>query len=631
MKKIFSTLLGKIISGLVLILLATGVYFLFPSQSADSSEYTVLTTVEKGTLTSSISASGQVSSAEEIELQPEASGRLVGVYVEEGDAVYAGQLLAVLDSTKASTSIAEAELNLEQARLDLEELSEPADEIDIKKAENAVTEAEIALADLLTNYEDAIADKQKEILSAQDDIPSAYDRAYNAAVAVFAELPDVMEDIEDILEDEGNLSSRHSDAVYYVILTYSEDLSDARVELEEHYEEDEDIYDLALIAYEETNREDLDSIEALVDQTYVTLAEFSDLLKELGLFLTLVDEELGSDSEYASYVEEQRDLVSADLSTINPLLTDIYDELESLIDLEDSIVELESEIEKLGTQYEQDKSSAELSLQEKQLELTDLKNSEVTDLDYRNQELIIRQKENALEEARKNYNDYFIYAPVGGYISSLDASEGENISSGTLFATLVDDAQQVVVSLNELDISDVEVGQSATLEFDAIPDLTVDATVVEKSITGTVNSGVVSYEVTVSIQSEDERILVGMSTDLEIVLMSKKDVTLIPQTAVKTDEQGSYVEVISNGDELAQKPFYSASELSIEKKYIELGEQDSTNYEVISGIEAGTQIVLMTVNTSSEEEASSSLFPSGGGIPDGEFSPPSGGSGSFPR
>ncbi len=101
--------------------------------------------VERGTLRVTVTASGRIEPAEQVDLGFDMPGVVTAVYVDLGDAVEAGQPLAELRTTDLQRAMTQAELNLRQAELRLERLQQPPDQADITQAENAVSQAASAL------------------------------------------------------------------------------------------------------------------------------------------------------------------------------------------------------------------------------------------------------------------------------------------------------------------------------------------------------------------------------------------------------------------------------------------------------------------------------------------------------
>lgn len=114
------------------------------------------TKVQRGDIRSPISASGRVEPAEKIEIKSEASGEVTRILVKEGDYVYAGEVLVVLDPNDEKRSVDIAELQLEDASTQLliaEEQARRSETVLIDRAKANVAAAEADFKDLNTQYE----------------------------------------------------------------------------------------------------------------------------------------------------------------------------------------------------------------------------------------------------------------------------------------------------------------------------------------------------------------------------------------------------------------------------------------------------------------------------------------------
>ncbi len=76
-------------------------------------------TVARGDVSSTVSSSGTVISPSDIALAPTTSGTLAKLNVKVGQSVRAGQVLAQMDTTSLSSSVAQAESSLAQAQANL--------------------------------------------------------------------------------------------------------------------------------------------------------------------------------------------------------------------------------------------------------------------------------------------------------------------------------------------------------------------------------------------------------------------------------------------------------------------------------------------------------------------------------
>ena len=140
----------------------------------------------------------------------------------------------------------------------------------------------------------------------------------------------------------------------------------------------------------------------------------------------------------------------------------------------------------------------------------------------------------SLENAQENLEDYSITAPISGTVVTKTAKAGDNIeggSSGTLCTIYDLSYLEMTMSIDELDISSVEVGQEVRITADAVEGTTYTGVVTEVSVAGTTSGGITTYPVTVRID-ETDGLLPGMNVDAEIVVSSADDVLSIPSAAV---------------------------------------------------------------------------------------------------
>ena len=108
----------KMISGVILTVLLVGGYTGYKKATNTSGETRyVLGVVSKGTIVAAVSASGQVSALNQIDVKAKASGELVWVGTKAGNSVGIGQSLASIDSTTAKQNVVDAEASLALLKL----------------------------------------------------------------------------------------------------------------------------------------------------------------------------------------------------------------------------------------------------------------------------------------------------------------------------------------------------------------------------------------------------------------------------------------------------------------------------------------------------------------------------------
>lgn len=144
----------------------------------------------------------------------------------------------------------------------------------------------------------------------------------------------------------------------------------------------------------------------------------------------------------------------------------------------------------------------------------------------------LRDAELSVEKQYDMLDNYSIKAPIDGTIVDKYYKEGENAESGKVLCTIFDLSYlNIVLNIDELDITKVEVGQQAIVTADAVPGREFEAEITEMSINGTSTNGVTTYPVTVKIASP-EGLLPGMNVDVEIVISENKSVLSVPADAV---------------------------------------------------------------------------------------------------
>lgn len=228
-----------------------------------------------------------------------------------------------------------------------------------------------------------------------------------------------------------------------------------------------------------------------------------------------------------------------------------------------------------------------------------------SDLNTQSAEISIKQAQNTLLDAQQNLSYYYIKAPFDGVISSVPVIKGANVGSGTTLGTIITSKELAVVSLNEIDVAKISLGQKATLTFDAIPDLTIAGQVAEIDSVGTVSSGVVNYNVQISFDStSNDGVKPGMSVSAAIITNVAQNVLIVPSSAIKTQNGSSYVQVF---DVALPAPLTgvqgSPSTTPPRNQTIEIGISNGTSTQIISGLNSGDEVVSKTITSTTKTTA----------------------------
>lgn len=227
-----------------------------------------------------------------------------------------------------------------------------------------------------------------------------------------------------------------------------------------------------------------------------------------------------------------------------------------------------------------------------------------------------------LAQAESDAAETSITAPIDGTIV------GEPKTVGTMAVATSDNptvimriadlsSKQIKAKVDETDIGNVKVGQTATFTVDTYTDKTFTARVTKISQTDTSNSwdtsssstsssssssssaSVIYYYVTLDVDDPDSLLLPAMTARVEINTADKSDVLAVPISVLKTDANGSYV-VVQNADG------------SQENRYVTTGIYSDEYVEILSGLEEGEDVV--STYTAKKSSSSSSSKKNGGGM-----------------
>ncbi|WP_244648353.1 HlyD family efflux transporter periplasmic adaptor subunit [Ruminiclostridium herbifermentans] len=166
-------------------------------------------------------------------------------------------------------------------------------------------------------------------------------------------------------------------------------------------------------------------------------------------------------------------------------------------------------------------------------------------------ELKMQDLQNQLAAAKKNLEDYKVYAPFDGTISSVSAEQGDSLQRGAALLSIRDFNQmQFTISVDELDISKVKVGQDVSVTVDALSETLTkprSGKVIYKAMEGTSSNGVATYDVTIKI-NETENLLAGMNANARIIIDKAENALLLPIEAVTKIGNRAFVWVKGSSD-----------------------------------------------------------------------------------
>lgn len=233
----------------------------------------------------------------------------------------------------------------------------------------------------------------------------------------------------------------------------------------------------------------------------------------------------------------------------------------------------------------------------------------------------VAQARATLGEADDRLAKTIIRAPMDGTITRLEVEEGETAiigtmnNAGSLLLTIADLAvMEAVVQVDETDIPEIELGDSASIVIDAFPDRSFAGRVTEishssvrppESLQGGTGAGqgqAVDFEVVITLDTPPPGLRPDLSASADIVTDKRSNVLAIPIIALTVREQGD-VQALPQEDPAAQAAAAAAgARTDVEGVFVvragkaefvpvKVGIAGREHFEVLAGLSAGDSVV----------------------------------------
>ena len=236
----------------------------------------------------------------------------------------------------------------------------------------------------------------------------------------------------------------------------------------------------------------------------------------------------------------------------------------------------------------------------------------------------LESAQSRLDSTQDSYENYTITAPITGTVISKNTKAGDKISAGgnnaVTLATIYDLSELTFeMSVDELDVQSVAVGQTVEVSADAFEGQTFSGKVTNVSLASSYSNGVTNYPVTVTLDDAGE-LLPGMNVDGNIILAQAEEVLAVPVDSLM---RGNRVYV---KDETAEEGEGAVPE-GFRAVEVETGLMNDDFVEIVSGLSEGDEVYVSESSVSGGFQ----MMPGGmGGGPGGGMggrAPGSGGGG----
>lgn len=223
----------------------------------------------------------------------------------------------------------------------------------------------------------------------------------------------------------------------------------------------------------------------------------------------------------------------------------------------------------------------------------------------------VNQAQAAVEEARDQLSKTVIIAPMSGRVTRLNVEQGETVIVGTmnnpgsLVLTVSDlSVMEVVLEVDETDVPEILLGDQATVELDAFPELEFPGFVTEignsairppSQSAGSGQTPTIDFEVVVTLMDPPAELRPDLSATAEVITDTRNNQLSIPIISLTLREEDE-VEGGSGGNGVRDKPdpiegVFVIRDGRVTFTRVEVGIAGQEYFEVISGVSMGDSIV----------------------------------------
>ncbi|MDE5919168.1 MAG: efflux RND transporter periplasmic adaptor subunit [Duncaniella sp.] len=341
---------------------------------------------------------------------------------------------------------------------------------------------------------------------------------------------------------------------------------------------------------------------------------------------------IGSISESVTATGTLESVTSVDVGTqvtgiIDRILVDYNSEVkkgELLAELDKVL--LQSELASAEANVESAKATYEYSLENYERDRSLHDRRLISDYEFDTSRRDFQVAKTSYEKAKadrvraaKNLNYAEIYSPIDGIVISRDVEVGQTVVSSMTVAnlfTIADlDNMRVVADVDEADIGRVAEGQEVTFTVDAYPSEVFKGVVTQKRISPTTESNVVTYEVLVSADNRDHKLIPGLTANLTIYMNRDTDVPLVPVKATRfvphdypeaknlpVAPEGADTSPFNDSADPDRKRVWVVDGMNLVSRIITVGTSDGVNYSVVSGVKQGEKVAVEYSVASSSQD-----------------------------
>ena len=219
-------------------------------------------------------------------------------------------------------------------------------------------------------------------------------------------------------------------------------------------------------------------------------------------------------------------------------------------------------------------------------------------LNYRKAMETYKTSEESVKKAETNLGYATITSPIDGIVLSRAVEEGQTVASSfetpTLFTIAKDlTDMRVIADIDEADIGNVKEGQSVTFTVDTYPDDIFHGTVTQVRLEATDTDNVITYEVVISAPNNNLKLKPGLTANVTIYTMERIGVLSVKAKALRfTPAKEILGKNYKVADVDGKDKLWTLDGNTLTAHPIKVGATDGIRTEILSGVKAGTKVVI---------------------------------------
>jgi len=493
--------------------------------------------VERGTVTASVSANGILQPLTTVEVKSNVGGQIIELAVDEGDEVSAGQLIARIDPTDTQTAYEQSQADLAAA---VSKVRQAREQLAMQRAQN---NAEIEAAKQNLEAAKARLHQAEELARVQPNLTTA-----------------------SIAQATSNLAAAKAALKQTETALVPQKLAAAQA-----------AFDQAKAGYE-TAQKDLDRQRRLLERGFVSQSAVDASEERFAVAKAQFD-------SARRKLETVKDEAEQDLSTARARVDQAQAELENAKANSVQVKVRQQELASAKAAVKQAEAALASALAAK-------RQIAIREGDIIQASAQVERSEASVRNAKTQLGYTTIVAPRAGVVTKRYVEEGSIITagrasfSGTGAGVSIVDIADVsrmfaLVSVDETDIAQIEVGQQVDVIVEAYPDEIFEGKVTKIAPQSVTEQSVTTIPVTVEIESPDRRLKPGMNVTCDFITGRVENVIMVPGEAVNEDDTGATVTVLKGGKQIKRK--------------VEIGLIGKDYTEIKRGLKVGEKVVTAII------------------------------------